>query len=374
MNPEQLSPEDSRWMGMALDCAAKGEGRTAPNPMVGAVIVRNGEVLAEGHTQPVGQDHAEVNTLKKLGGRAEGATLYVTLEPCCHFGRTPPCTDALIRAGLARVVVGTIDPFPLVAGQGIARLRAAGISVTVGVREEECRRMMLGFLRATLLGLPAVTLKAAISLDGRIATTNGQSRWITGPAARAVGHQLRDRADAILVGMGTVLTDDPELTTRIPGGRDAQPVVLDSQLRIPPQAKLLTRKPLIFCGPEAHDPGLPADIIRVPLQDGRVSMAAALRVLAQRGYHRILAEGGGQIHRSLLDGGFVDRLELFINGRILAGGPSFVAGPGFSLSDAPDFRFVMAQALGDDLHCRLQRSLDDLLPPDYSSGAIRKSF
>ena len=347
---------DHAWMGVALDVAARGLGRTAPNPTVGAVVVRDGVVLAEGWTQPPGSDHAETHALRQIEGCAAGATVYVVLEPCCHHGRTPPCTDALIRAGVARVVVGTVDPFPLVAGQGIARLREAGIVVDVGIREEECRRLNRGFLRAVTLGLPEVTLKAAVSLDGRIASSRGESKWITGPAARDLGHRLRDTHDAVLVGVSTVLADNPSLTTRVSGGRDAVPVVLDSTLRTPSGAALLTagRPPILYTTVAPRPMGA-ALVVQVPAGPGGVDLGAVLRDLAARGLHRILAEGGGSVHRSLLEGGYADRMELFVNGRVLAGGPGFVGGAGFSLPDAPAFRFVHGAPVGEDFHLVLER-------------------
>lgn len=347
-------PQDAHFMGLALQVARRGRGRTAPNPTVGAVIVRDGEVVAEGWTQPPGQHHAEVHALRQLGGRADGATMYVTLEPCCHHGRTPPCTDAIIAAGVARVVMGTVDPFPLVAGQGLAQLEAAGVAVTVGVREAECRRSHLGFLRAVTRGLPEVTLKAAITLDGRIASGFGESRWITGPAARERGHRLRDEHDAVLVGIGTVLADDPELTTRIPGGRDARPAVLDADLRIPADAALLRRDALVYCAEDAPARVLPGTVVRVPRAAEGVHLEAVLRDLARRGLHRVLVEGGGRVHRSMLDGGYVDRLELFVNGRVLADGPGFVGGPPVRLADAPGFRFLAGEPVGDDFHLVLE--------------------
>jgi diaminohydroxyphosphoribosylaminopyrimidine deaminase/5-amino-6-(5-phosphoribosylamino)uracil reductase len=325
--------------------------------MVGAIVVRDGVVLAEGWTQPPGFDHAEPHALKKLGGRAPGATMYVVLEPCCHFGRTPPCTDFVIDAGLARVVVGTVDPFPLVAGKGISRLREAGIDVEVGVREAECLALNRGFLRAVTLGLPEVTLKAALTLDGRIASEGGESRWITGPAARDRGHHLRDTHDAVLVGMGTVRADNPSLTTRVAGGRDAVPVVVDADLSIPPDAAVLTagRPAIVYTAVEARPLG-DATVVQVPRGQRGVDLDAVLRDLARRGLHRVLAEGGGRVHRSLLQGGYVDRMELFVNGRVLGGGAGFVGGPGFTLADAPCFRFVSGESVGDDFHLVLERA------------------
>lgn len=349
---------DGRHMGTALEVARRGAGRTAPNPMVGALIVRDGVVVAEGWTQPPGQDHAEPHALSQLGGRAEGATLYVTLEPCCHWGRTPPCTDSILASGIRRVVVGTVDPFPLVAGKGIEVLREAGLEVTVGVREAECRRLNRGFLRAVTTGLPEVTLKAAISLDGRIASAAGESRWITGPAAREAGHRLRDTHDAVLVGIGTILADDPRLTTRVCGGRDAVPVVLDTELRMGSHARVLagSRRAMVFCAEDAvgvEQAG--GAYVRVPRGDGGVDVVSVLRVLAHRGYHRVLVEGGGRIHRAFLDAGVVDRIELFVNPRVLAGGPGFVAGPGYPLASAPGFRFEASACVGNDLHVCLER-------------------
>jgi diaminohydroxyphosphoribosylaminopyrimidine deaminase/5-amino-6-(5-phosphoribosylamino)uracil reductase len=349
--------EDARFMGMALDLAGRGAGRTAPNPMVGAVIVRDGQVLAEGWTQPPGQDHAEPHALRQVGMQARGATMYVTLEPCCHHGRTPPCTDAILASGIRRVVIGTEDPFPLVAGQGIARLREAGIEVVVGVREAECRRRNLGFLRVTTGGLPEITLKTATSLDGRIADEAGRSRWITGPAARAAGHRLRDTHDAVLVGIGTVLADDPALTTRIEGGRDAIPVVLDTHLRIPDGARIFTagRRPIVVTAEDAPPRDLPADILRVPRNADGVDLRATLQRLGERGLHRILVEGGPAVHRALIDGGMVDRVEWYVSPRILAGTRGMVPGPGYSLAAAPGFRVTALAMLGDDAHLTLER-------------------
>lgn len=353
---------DEQWMDRALQVARRALGGTGNNPAVGAVLVHDGVLLAEGWTQPPGQDHAEPHALGQAGGAARGATLYVTLEPCCHHGRTPPCTDAIIRSGVARVVVGLVDPFPLVSGRGIALLRAAGITVDVGVREAECRAMNLGFLRVVTGGLPAVTLKAAVSLDGRIASAAGESRWITGAEARAVGHRLRAEHDAVLVGVGTVLADDPQLTARHPGPeRTPLRVVLDTRLRTPPDAKVLGARCVVYT--RADDQGR-ADALRsrggeVVVHAGageRVDVQRVLQDLAGRGVRTVLVEGGGEVHRSMLVGGFADRLELFVNGRVLAGGPGFVAGPGFSLAGAPSFALAGVEQAGADLHLSWTRA------------------
>ncbi len=345
------SVDDDVWMERALVVSRRALGRTGGNPAVGTVLVRDGQLLAEGWTQPPGQDHAEPHALRKvqdLPGAARGATLYVTLEPCCHHGRTPPCTDALVRAGVSRVVVGTVDPFPLVSGRGILLLREAGIAVDVGVREAACRRANLGFLRCVGGGLPEVTLKAAVSLDGRIASAAGESKWITGPEARLAGHRLRAEHDAILVGVGTVLADDPELTVRVPGVQgEPLRVVLDSNLRTPPNAKMLGERSLVLSERAGEIAG--TEVVAVERDASGLSVTAALRVLAARGVRRVLVEGGGAVHRSFLEAGVVDRLELFMNGRVLAGGPGFVAGPGFSLSGAPGFVLDRVSREGADL-------------------------
>ncbi len=340
-------------MRRCVELARGAAGRTAPNPMVGAVIVQDGKVLAEGFTQPLGQDHAEPNALKKLGGRAPGATLYVSLEPCCHHGRTPPCTDAILNSGIARVVIGMVDPDPRVQGQGIQILRAAGIQVDLGVCEDSCRDLNAGFIKAQEQGLPRVWLKTAITLDGHIADTNGTSQWITSAEARREGHRMRDRSDGILVGSGTLLADDPQLTTRLPeGGLDPLRVVLDSRLQISKDARLFQagdRPPVIFCGAEAPERELPATLIRVGQGPGGLDLRQVMGELVKLGVHNLLVEGGGGLSRSLLDQGLVDRLLVFMAPKILAGGRNFVGGTPFALPDAPRFRFRSTRRVGPDL-------------------------
>lgn len=343
-------------MQRALALAARGMGRTSPNPMVGCVITRDGQVLSEGwHTGP-GNLHAEREALVRLDGHAPGATAYVSLEPCCHHGRTPPCTDALLASGVARVVVAMVDPDPRVAGQGIAILREAGIQVDVGVCEAEARALNAGFITGVTKGRPLVVLKAGVTLDGRIADHAGHSQWITGPAARERGHALRHACDGILIGSGTLLADDPSLNTRLEGGTDAIPVVLDSALRVPADARVLTAgaRPVVFCAEDAPERDLPADIVRVPRAAEGLSLGAVLAELQARGLRSVLVEGGGRVHRSLLGAGLVDRVHLFIAPLALAGGPGWVGGPGFALADAPRLRVVSVTMAGEDVELVLE--------------------
>jgi diaminohydroxyphosphoribosylaminopyrimidine deaminase/5-amino-6-(5-phosphoribosylamino)uracil reductase len=358
---------DRRLMLQALDLAGRAVGSTSPNPPVGAVVVREGLVLGEGWTQPIGHDHAEVAALKDCVARGHdprGATMYVTLEPCCvrNHGRAPTCTDAIVAAKLHRVVIGTLDPFPAMRGRSVGLLREAGLAVEVGVEQERCARRVLGFARAVVHGLPEVTLKAGMTADGRIATATGQSKWITSDRAREAAHVLRARHDAVMVGIGTVLADDPSLTTRLPEGsvpgqklpRNAVPVVLDSELRIPAGAKLLSSgaRAVVIAAEDAPVRELSADIVRVGrAPGGRIELTAALRALAARGLHRILVEGGSELARSLLEQRLADTLELFVAPLLLPGGIPVVGGePIARLADGIPLELVSAEPLGPDLH------------------------
>jgi len=341
--------EDARWMRRCLELASRARGRTAPNPMVGAVVVRDGEVLGEGYTYPPPGAHGEVAALRRVAD-ARGATMYVNLEPCCHHGRTPPCTDAVLAAGIRRVVVGMVDPFDKVQGKGIALLRAAGLEVAVGVEEAACRELNAGFIKAVERGLPYVWLKAGASLDGRIADAEGRSQWITSEAARAEGRRRRDQVDAILVGSGTLLADDPALTTRMEGGHDPLPVILDTELRCPEDAKVLqgSRRPVLLCAEDAPERSLPAEILRLPRGAGGVDLEAAMRALVELGVHSVLVEGGGKVHRSFIDAGLADRLLLFVAPTALAGGAGFVGGPPLALADAPRWALRGVTQVGPD--------------------------
>ena len=346
-------------MRRCIELARRGAGRTAPNPMVGAVVVSEGRSLAEGWHGAPGSDHAEPVALKGLPEqRAPGATMYVNLEPCCHHGRTPPCTDYILASGVSRVVVGMVDPDPRVRGEGLRILRGAGIQVDVGIEEAACRDLNLGFIKANEDGLPRVWLKAAATLDGRIADAFGTSRWITGEAARLEGHRMRNRSDAILIGSGTLLADDPALTTRgVQDGRDALRVVLDSDLRCPEDARILRegdRSPLLYCASDAPQRELPATLVRVPRCETGLDLRAVLQDLVQRGVHNVLVEGGGRLLHGLLAEGLADRLLLFLAPRVIAGGTHFVEGAPFKLGEGPAFSLHHTRRLGQDLLLDLQ--------------------
>jgi len=322
-------------MGLALGLARRGLGRTAPNPSVGCVLVKDGVIVGWGWTQPGGRPHAEVEALTRAGDRAFGATAYVTLEPCAHWGKTGPCCDALIAAGVARVVAALRDPDPRVAGGGFARIEAAGIPVEVGLMADEARALNAGFLSRIVRGRPWTTLKLATSLDGRIATATGASRWITGPQARAHAHLLRARADAILVGAGTALADDPLLTCRLPGMADRSPirVVLDRRLRLPLDSALVKSAreiPLwiVTAGESAAHEAAGAILIRPPDPEP----AAILMELAARGITRLLIEGGGAVAASFLRADLIDEL-IWMRAPILIGGDGVPAFASLGVTD-----------------------------------------
>ena len=316
---------DRRFLRQALTLARRGRGRTRPNPMVGAVVVKAGRVVGRGWHARAGAPHAEAAALAEAGARARGARLYLNLEPCCHFGRTPPCTDAILAAGVREVVASMRDPDPRVDGRGFEALRRAGVVVRVGGLAKEARRLNADFVRARRRGRPVVTLKAGMSLDGRIATRGGQSRWITSEAARRAARRLRARHDAVLVGVGTVLADDPVL-----GARGAAParVVLDSRLRTPPRARLLrsgggpvivvTRRGPVAARRRALERA-GAVVIETASRDGRVDLKAALRELGRRGIGSVLIEGGGEVLGSALDQRLGDRVALYVGLRLLGG-------------------------------------------------------
>ena len=358
---------DTDGMRAALAQAAKALYSATPNPRVGCVVVRDGDVLAEGHTQPTGFAHAEAHALqhaKQQGIDVRGATVYVSLEPCSHHGRTPPCADALIAAGIARVVVAIEDPNPLVAGQGLARLRTAGIQVELGVLADEAREMNRGFLQRMQHGKPWVRMKIAASLDGGTALQNGESQWITSTQARDDGHAWRARACAVLTGIGTVQQDDPQLNVRaVETPRQPRRIVVDSQLEISPQAKILQGEAgWIFTAvadgaradqlrAEGHD------LIALPDDSGKVDLHALMHELGRREINELHVEAGFKLNGSLLRAGVVDELLLYLAPCLLGPAQGLARLPVLEhLSDRLAFRFHEVEQVGPDVRLRLLRS------------------
>jgi diaminohydroxyphosphoribosylaminopyrimidine deaminase/5-amino-6-(5-phosphoribosylamino)uracil reductase len=352
---------DLEHMAHALRLAARGLGSVWPNPAVGCVLVRDGIIVGRGWTQPGGRPHAEVRALQQAGLLAAGATAYVTLEPCAHHGQTPPCAEALIAGRVVRVVTALTDPDPRVSGRGHAKLRSAGIAVTEGVLHAEAAALNAGFLKRVTRGLPFVTLKLAASLDGRTATAAGESRWITGPEARRKVHALRLAHDAVMVGSGTALADDPDLTVREMGAaRQPVRIVVDRALRHAPQSRLgrsTGQGPVwLLHGPTAPETARKAwqatgaTLIETPETAGRLDLAAALRALADRGLTRILSEGGSTLAAALVKAGLVDELALFSGGALIGAEGHPALGPLAMgrLAEAPRPGLRAAEALGPD--------------------------
>jgi diaminohydroxyphosphoribosylaminopyrimidine deaminase/5-amino-6-(5-phosphoribosylamino)uracil reductase len=349
-----------QFMRRALSLARKGIGKTSPNPAVGCVIVRNGEIIGQGWHRRAGTPHAEVHALRDAGGVAKGADVYVTLEPCSHFGKTPPCADALIEARVARVYVAMVDPNPKVAGRGIEKLRAAGIEVTIGVLEKECRAINRPFIKHVTTTLPFVTLKSAMTLDGKTATASCDSRWVTGEASRRLVHKLRGESDAIMVGIGTVLADDPQLTCRIKGGRDPQRVIIDSKLRIPLSAKVLTVASPVraLVATIADDPAkiraieaLGAEVLRCRERNGRVDLQDLMAKLGGRGIQSLLLEGGAGLAGAMLDNQLIDRCLFFYAPKLVGGeGIGLFSGCGAALmADAVPLDNIAVRRCGADI-------------------------
>ncbi len=366
--PDDLSAEraasDVRYMNLALALAEHGRGRVSPNPLVGCVIVKNGTVVGEGWHARAGGPHAEVNALDDAGEGARGATAYVTLEPCDHHGRTPPCTDALIAAGVARVVVATSDPNPRVDGRGLQRLREAGIEVVVGVQQAEAEVQNEVYRTTWLLGRPFVLYKTAMSLDGKIAVRTGRSRWITGPTARSRVHHWRNEYDAVAVGVNTVLLDDPALTTRIPDGHTPAKVVFDSMARTPTTAMLFADAPngqrarvIIVATTDAPPQrtkaleAAGAQIVSLPASHGRPPVTEALTALLELGITSIMLEGGGSLAWEFFAAHAVDRVAWFVAPKLLGGSASGpLAGLGVaSIDDAFTITNVVTETIGPDL-------------------------
>lgn len=346
---------DARFMSMAVAMGQRGLGLTWPNPSVGCVIARDNRVLARSVTAPGGRPHAEPQALAQAGAAARGADVYVTLEPCSHHGQTGPCAEALIKAGVARVVIALQDPDPRVSGRGIAMLQKAGIETVVGVEAEAAHRLTEGFLTRIILKRPHLTLKLANSLDGRIATATGESRWITGPTARAMVHRMRATSDAVLIGSGTAFADDPMLDVRPTGPKPVR-IVVDRNLRLSLTSRLATtakEHPLwLVHSTEESKPHLDAGAVLLPCpQSGnRVDLSAMMKVLAERGLTRVFCEGGGTLAASLIESGLVDQLVTFTAGVALGaeGVPSLAALTYPKLASAPRFSLHSTKAIGAD--------------------------
>ena len=374
-NGSSRQQQDSaeQWMGLALRLARRAEGQTSPNPPVGAVIVRDGRQVGWGYHRRTGDPHAEVEALRRAGSRARGATLYVTLEPCNHTGRTGPCCDDIMAAGMARVVIGARDPNPITDGRGIARLRRSGVAIVTGVRAAETRRLIAPFHKAMMTGLPFVVAKAAQSLDGKIATHSGQSQWITSAPARRARHEWRSRVDAILVGIETILADDPRLSARAGRRRSGRPVkvIVASRLRTPPSARCLSSAspaPTLIATTVAAPARVAAlvrrgaEIVVLPARpapharrggarNGRVPLRHLFRLLVRRGLHSVLIEGGGEVLAGALEERLVDRLTMFVAPMLIGGrsAPSSVGGRGVNrLSEAVRLQDAVWSRVGPD--------------------------
>jgi len=353
--------DDQRWMKRALRLAEKGRGRTSPNPMVGAILVKDGKVVGEGYHAKTGEAHAEIIALQQAREEARGAILYLNLEPCTHYGKTPPCAPQVIEAGVKRVVIGMEDPNPLVKGKGIEILRKAGLDVAVGILEKECRRVNEAFCKYILKKEPFVILKVAATLDGKMATRNGDSKWISGEASRRFVHKLRDQVDGVMVGIGTVLKDDPLLTARIRGGRDPYRIVLDSRLKVPEEAKVIGTSPskAIIATTELA----PKDkiekfekrgvqVLVLDSKEGRVNLKSCLSKLGEIGMMNLLVEGGSQVNGSFLDEGLIDKLLLFLSPRLIGDHQALgiFGGRGvFILPKAIVLKEIKTKRLGEDI-------------------------
>jgi diaminohydroxyphosphoribosylaminopyrimidine deaminase/5-amino-6-(5-phosphoribosylamino)uracil reductase len=355
-----ITPDDLRYLRRTLALARRAAGRTAPNPMVGAVVVRDGVVVGEGWHPKAGAPHAEVFALRAAGDAARGATLYVSLEPCAHYGKTPPCADTVVSAGVRRVVFASLDPNPLVAGAGLDKLRRAGIEVAYGALTAEEQRMNEAWRHWMATRTPFVTLKLAASLDGKLATRTGESQWITGPAARRDVHRLRAVSDAILTTAATVCADDPALTARVPGARDPRRIILDPRLQTPPEARVFApaeAPPLLVTAVEDDTRLAPyrargVEVLPLPAPAGRVDLSALMAALGRREMLSLMVECGGGFAAALLTARAVHKLRLYLAPLLIGGRDAvpLLGDPGIaSLAEAPRLTAVTQKRFGPDL-------------------------
>jgi diaminohydroxyphosphoribosylaminopyrimidine deaminase/5-amino-6-(5-phosphoribosylamino)uracil reductase len=352
---------DFDYMRRAIELAERGRGYTSPNPLVGAVIVKDGRIIGEGYHEKYGELHAERNALASLTEPAEGATIYVTLEPCCHYGKTPPCTEAIIEHGLSRVVIGSRDPNPKVSGKGAKQLREAGITVEEDFLREECDKLNPIFFHYITTGMPYVVMKYAMTLDGKIATKTGASKWITGEAARENVQHLRHRCRGIMVGIGTVLADDPMLNVRFPGGRSPVRIICDSSLRLPVDSAIARTareyETIVACAKAESEKQkaleeLGIQVLSVDDGNGRVDLRRLLQLLGERNIDSILLEGGGTLNDAMLRQELVQELQVFVAPKIFggAGAKTPVEGIGVELpSEAAVLHMEQVTPIGEDL-------------------------
>lgn len=352
---------DEKYMKLAIELAKKGKGQVNPNPLVGAVIVKENRIIGQGYHEKYGHFHAEVNAFNNVSESPIGSTLYVTLEPCSHYGKTPPCVDKIIENQISKVVIGCLDPNPLVSGRGVKKLQEAGIEVVTGVLETECRRLNEVFMNYIVNQTPFVVLKTAMTLDGKIATVTGESQWISGESSRKQVHQLRHEMSAIMVGIETVIHDDPLLTCRLEGGRHPIRIIVDSQLRIPLQAKVITNqeaKTIIATTELASDAKINVlkeqgiDVLIIPIKNSRVDLEQLMIELGKLGIDGILLEGGSTLNFSALEASIVDKVQFYIAPKLLGGQTSKtpIEGNGISsLADVIKVEEMSVQIIGEDV-------------------------
>lgn len=352
--------DDNFYMDMAIKLALKGEGKVNPNPLVGAVIVKNNEVIGSGYHEQYGKEHAERNAVKSCNKDIEGSTIYITLEPCFHVGKQPPCVDMIIEKKFKRVVIGMNDPNPLVAGKSIKKLKQNNIEVKVGVREEECKKLNEVFIKYITSKIPFVLLKTGMSLDGKIATYTGESKWITCEESRKNAHKLRNKLSSIMVGVNTVLIDDPELTCRIKDGRNPMKIIVDSNLRTPIDSKVVRINPYltIIATTEKADESkkrilrdMGINIITTSIKNNKVNLSELLQKIGEKNIDSILIEGGSELNFSALEEGIVDKVRFYIAPKILGGNnsKSSIGGQGFSkLSDCVNLNEISYKNINDD--------------------------
>ena len=353
---------DENYMELALELAKKGMGKVNPNPMVGAIIVKNGKIIGQGYHEVYGQAHAEVNAFNSVIEDADGATMYVTLEPCSHYGKTPPCVDKIIENKISRVIVGSVDPNSVVSGKGIKKLRDAGIEVITGVLEDECKKLNEVFMKYIVSKEPFVILKSAMSLDGKIATSKGESKWITGEKARMEVHKLRNEVSAIMVGVNTIIKDNPQLTCRLENGRNPIRIVVDSTLRIPIESKVISdideAKTIIATTDKANSDKIleltnaGVTVLIIKSKDGRVDLQELMIKLGKLNIDSILLEGGGTLNFSALEQGIVDKIQIYISPKIIGGEKSKtpVGGNGIELlKDAFKIQGLTSRCVGEDI-------------------------